>query len=133
MDDRPPAPPPAGMGAPAAGETLAGSVPPPGAPPPGGIPLGTAPVGPPPGTAALGTAAPSPSARASLYGRRPPLWRRIAAVAVGLILLGLTSWWLDLGRALAVWVLFSLFLALWPDWPPATAAEERVQAWPFEP
>jgi len=71
--------------------------------------------------------------RTPLYARLPAPWRRYAAVAVGLILLALVGLWLDLGRALAIWALFSAFVLLWPNWPPRTAGEERAQAWPFEP
>jgi hypothetical protein len=71
--------------------------------------------------------------RTPLYMRRPALWRRGAAVLVALLLLGLVAWWLDGPQALAIWALFSLFVVLWPNWPPPTPAEERAQAWPFEP
>jgi hypothetical protein len=71
--------------------------------------------------------------RGAAYGRRPELWRRLAAVAVAIILLGLIATWLDAPRALLVWMLLSLFVVLWPNWPPPTPGEERARAWPFEP
>ena len=74
-----------------------------------------------------------PPVRTPLYARLPAVGRRVAAVIVGLLLLGCASWWLDGLRAVAIWVLFSLFVVLWPNWPPRTAGEERAQAWPFEP
>jgi type VI protein secretion system component VasF len=76
---------------------------------------------------------PVPPVRTPLYARLPTVGRRVAAVIVGLLLLGCASWWLDGLRAVAIWVLFSLFVVLWPNWPPRTAGEERAQAWPFEP
>ncbi|HEY7062965.1 MAG TPA: hypothetical protein VII06_15920 [Chloroflexota bacterium] len=76
---------------------------------------------------------PAVPVRTPLYSRLPALWRRTAAVVVGLALLLLASLWLDLGRALVIWLLFSAFVVLWPNWPPRTAGEERASAWPFEP
>jgi len=78
-------------------------------------------------------ARPSLSTRAPLYVRGPSLGRRVAAVVAALLLLGFTAWWLEWQQALVVWVLFSAFVLLWPSWPPPTVAEERAQAWPFEP
>ena len=72
-------------------------------------------------------------ARPSLYARRPSGVQRVAAVVMALLLLALAAWWLDWQQALIIWLLFSLFVVLWPNFPPATAAEERAQAWPFEP
>jgi hypothetical protein len=74
-----------------------------------------------------------PPVRTPLYARLPPIWRRAAAVVLGLLLLGCASWWLDGVRAVVIWVLFSAFVLIWPNWPPRTAGEERAQAWPFEP
>jgi hypothetical protein len=68
-----------------------------------------------------------------MYPRQPAPWRGIVAIVVALVLLGLVSAWLDWREALIVWLLFSIFVVLWPNWPPLTAAEERVRAWPFEP
>ena len=69
--------------------------------------------------------------RPALYARQPPVWRRTAAVVVGLIALALAAYWLDWPQALALWVLFSAFVLLWPAYPPLTTGEERVRAWPF--
>ena len=91
--------------------------------------IGDAP-GPPPGRP---DSRPLPPVRTPLYARLPAAGRRVAAVLVGLLLLGCASWWLDGLRAVVIWVLFSLFVVLWPNWPPRTAGEERAQAWPFEP
>lgn len=94
--------------------------PPPGGPPPDGAP--------PPDMRVPGV-----PLRTPLYVRGPSRLRRIAAVLVGVALLALAAWWVDsLVAALVLWVLFSLFVLLWPNWPPLTAAEERAQAWPFE-
>jgi hypothetical protein len=71
--------------------------------------------------------------RTPLYARLPALWRRYAAVVAGLLLLTLAGLWLDLLHAIVIWALFSVFVLLWPNWPPRTAGEERAQAWPFEP
>ncbi len=76
---------------------------------------------------------PLPPVRTPLYARLPAIWRRAAAIVVGLLLLACASWWLEAPRALAIWLLFSVFVVLWPNWPPRTAGEERAQAWPFEP
>jgi hypothetical protein len=76
---------------------------------------------------------PLQTTRTPLYVRGPSLGRRVAAVAAGLLLLGFTAWWLEWQQAVVVWLLFSAFVLLWPNWPPMTAAEERAQAWPFEP
>jgi hypothetical protein len=75
----------------------------------------------------------SVSGRGLLYARKPATWRRVAAVVVGLLLLALTAYWLELMQALVLWVLFSVFVVLWPNFPPTTSGEERAQAWPFEP
>jgi hypothetical protein len=72
-------------------------------------------------------------ARGPLYARKPPAWRRGAAVIVGLALLALAGYWLELSHAVVIWALFSLFVLLWPNFPPTTTGEERAQAWPFEP
>src|SRR5262249_58131223 len=72
-------------------------------------------------------------ARGPIYARKPPAWRRWAAVIVGLALLGASAYWLDLTHAAVIWALFSLFVLLWPNFPPTTTGEERAQAWPFEP
>jgi hypothetical protein len=76
---------------------------------------------------------PAVPVRTPLYSRLPAPWRRYAAVGVGLILLVLVGLWLDLLHAVIIWALFSVFVLLWPNWPPRTAGEERAQAWPFEP
>jgi hypothetical protein len=73
------------------------------------------------------------SARGPLYARKPAAWRRVAAVIVGLALLAAAAYWLDLSHAAVIWALFSLFVLLWPNFPPTTTGEERAQAWPFEP
>jgi hypothetical protein len=133
----PPAGPPPGPPAPGGG--------PPGAPVPGGPPAGPPmsggpPAGPPssggsPPGAEVPGAAPRQAVplRASLYARRPPRWRAVVAIVVGLLLLALATWQVGLLEALAIWVLFSAFVLLWPSWPPPTVGEERAQAWPFEP
>jgi hypothetical protein len=76
---------------------------------------------------------PAVPVRTPLYARLPGVVRRAAAVVLGLVLLALVAAWLDLARALIVWLLFSAFVLLWPNWPPRTAGEERAQSWPFEP
>ena len=91
--------------------------------------MGDQPRGDPPGA----DPRPTMPVRAPLYVRRPSLWRRAAAIAVALLLLGLVSLWLELRQALVLWALFTLFVLLWPNWPAPTPAEERTQAWPFEP
>ncbi len=96
---------------------------------PQGDPMG----GPPRGMPPRGDPRGGAGSRGLLYARKPAAWRRGTAVVVGLVLLALAGYWLDLPRALAIWVLFSLFVLLWPNFPPTTVGEERAQAWPFEP
>ncbi|HLH22723.1 MAG TPA: hypothetical protein VK066_09380 [Chloroflexota bacterium] len=76
---------------------------------------------------------PAVPVRTPLYARLPAPWRRYVAVIVGLLLLALAGLWLDLFHALVIWALFSVFVLLWPNWPPRTAGEERAHAWPYEP
>ncbi|HZS02559.1 MAG TPA: hypothetical protein VFE37_27845 [Chloroflexota bacterium] len=115
------------------------------APPPGGRgpglgpgdpggPLPTDPMaGPPRGMPPRSDPRGAPSSRGLLYARKPATWRRAAALVVGLVLLALAAYWLELVQALVLWVLFSVFVLLWPNFPPTTSGEERAQAWPFEP
>jgi hypothetical protein len=80
-----------------------------------------------------GASPPRPQAmRPALYARQPPIWRRTAAIVVGLLCLAAAAYWLDWAQALALWVLFSAFVLLWPAFPPLTTGEERARAWPFE-
>ena len=65
------------------------------------------------------------------YVSRPILARRIAAVLVGALTLTVIASMLDFEQAIIVWLLFAIFLALWPSWPEPTAGEKRVQAWPY--
>ena len=65
------------------------------------------------------------------YIRLPALGRRVAAVVVGALVLAVVAASVDFERALMVWLLFALFLFLWPSWPQRTAGEQRAEAWPF--
>jgi len=65
------------------------------------------------------------------YIRLPALARRAAAVVVGTLILAVVAASVDFERALMVWLLFALFLFLWPSWPQRTAAEQRAEAWPL--
>src|SRR5215204_2962366 len=62
----------------------------------------------------------------------PPGMRRRGGVrsSIGVVCMALVALWLDWSRALAVWVLFSLFVVAWPVHPSLTPAEERARAWP---
>ncbi|HLI26944.1 MAG TPA: hypothetical protein VKZ60_07745 [Chloroflexota bacterium] len=106
-------------------------------PPPGdrGSTEAPSPSSPAPGYGPLGEGTPvvRPQAtRPPLYARQPPVWRRTAAVVVGLLCLVVAAYWLDWPQALALWVLFSAFVLLWPAYPPLTSGEERARAWPFD-
>jgi hypothetical protein len=65
--------------------------------------------------------------------RLPSLARRAAAVVVGVLIMAVVASWVDFERAILVWLLFAIFLFLWPNWPPRTAGEQRAEAWPFLP
>ncbi|HEY7061268.1 MAG TPA: hypothetical protein VII06_07305 [Chloroflexota bacterium] len=72
-------------------------------------------------------------AGAALTTRRPSLARRAAAVVVGILILAVVAASVEFNRALLVWLLFAVFLFLWPSWPQRTAGEQRAEAWPFLP
>jgi hypothetical protein len=54
-------------------------------------------------------------------------------VLVGALIVAVVASWVDFERALLVWLLFAIFLFLWPSWPQRTVGEQRVEAWPFLP
>jgi len=65
------------------------------------------------------------------YVSRPLLARRVAAILVGVLTIKVVAVWLDFDHAIMVWLLFAIFVALWPSWPQPTAGEKRAQAWPY--
>jgi hypothetical protein len=59
--------------------------------------------------------------------------RRAAAVLAGIVVLIVIAASVEFERALVIWLLFAIFVMLWPSWPPRTAGERRAEAWPFLP